>query len=120
MTDPSPQLVDTIAAAIADSDEYDGYWRDLTDTIGNPSPGTDTRPLAACAAMYRREARAALAAMPQPIGYAVVWEGERQRHPHIGHHSPTSLRGAMADADDYRELGTVIPTIVALVPIEAP
>lgn len=108
MPDPRPALVDIVARAIADSDEYPGYWTDLTDAIGNSSPGADTRPLEACAAMYQREAMAALAAMPQPVGYGVKIGNSGWYGPH------QSLTHAQKVAGFYGGNATV----VALVPAE--
>lgn len=65
MPDPSPALVDTIARAICDSDPeggYVGWWDDFVD---DPASWRSFE-------SYRKQARAALAAMPQPVGYAVL------------------------------------------------
>ena len=115
---PDDALVDTIARAIADSDEYDGYWTELCDTIGNPQPGTDTAPPEACRAMYQREARAALAAMPQPIAYGIL----------VHHYAPEYAR--LVGPMDRQDAATLIATegdpdraatiIVALVPVRTP
>lgn len=59
-----PQTVDRVAAAIADSDEHPGYWADLTAAIDRDA--IDPEPLVRTRETYRREARSALDAMPQP------------------------------------------------------
>lgn len=107
---PDPALVDRLARVLAEADDCPGDvagWDDMSEALRD---------------RYRRMVLAVLAALPapapDPVGWAVVWGGDRLNRPHIGHHTPVSLRAAQADADDYRTLGTVIPTVVALIPAE--
>lgn len=113
MPEPSPALVDTIASALANATAPGAteWWETITGVHGSqheqPQQVED----------YRRMARAALDAMPKPIGYVGAWHedigwtldiepGERLR--------PTAAQ-ALKDSSDYHY---PINTVVAVVPVE--
>lgn len=102
MTDPGPQLIDTIARALRKELHGDNDSMDLL-----PAALAD-----AAISRYRRAARTGLAAMPQPIGYGALIDGCIESTDWESADEPGALDYARARA----ALGDGI--VVALVPVE--
>ena len=110
MPDPSPALIDTIARAFA---SIDGYGPDLWDDTQSPHEYW----YGEVRGKYRDQARAALAAMPQPIGYAGAWltRGEWTTDLELGDLPYRTFEDARRAGANYN---VPIDAVVALVPVE--
>lgn len=105
MPDHDPATIDRVAAAIADADGRAGEW-------DRGTPGARRT--------YRTRARAALDAMPQPIGYATMRPGRESVDNECDYIE--DLHNFPADAEDSALTCRAIfgaGAVVALVPIGA-
>lgn len=108
MTDHSPQIVDTIARALYDHRKSTADPEDWPDDAAFDLHGDDVRDF------WRGAARAVLAAMPQPIGYALLEdlppEGDLPRDTYLREW----VYRTPAEADSYNDTDNT--RVVALVP----